>query len=282
MNQGSEEWASWRKAGIGASDAAVILGVSPWRTPYQLWQDKRGLLPPQEETAPMRRGKALEPVARVAYEAATGRIMQPACREYAHWPVLRASLDGLAFDGQRALEVKCPGAEDHADAVAGRVPAKYVPQCQHILLVTGAPVLDYWSFDGAEGVLVEVTPDVDFHGELYAAAVAFWQYVLAGTPPPLTARDVVVRTDAAWEEAARLYREADAVAAEWAAKKEAARLLLLGMAGGVGKVRGGGLTLTWFSKRGAVQYGRVPELQGMDLEPYRAADRLEARLTVEK
>ena len=30
-----------------ASDTPVVLGVSPWRTPYQLWQHKLGLVEPE-------------------------------------------------------------------------------------------------------------------------------------------------------------------------------------------------------------------------------------------
>lgn len=37
-----EEWLQQRTKGIGGSDVAAALGLSPWRTPVELWQDKRG------------------------------------------------------------------------------------------------------------------------------------------------------------------------------------------------------------------------------------------------
>ena len=51
---------------IGGSDAAAILGVSPWKTPVELWQDKVGLSAPEIITPAKQRafnrGKRLEPV----------------------------------------------------------------------------------------------------------------------------------------------------------------------------------------------------------------------------
>ena len=42
MEQKSEEWLDWRKKGIGSSDAPIIMGVSPWKTPFELWEEKTG------------------------------------------------------------------------------------------------------------------------------------------------------------------------------------------------------------------------------------------------
>ena len=50
MQQGSEEWLKLRKNYLGASDAAVVLGISPFQTRYQLWQDKLGLGQKKEST----------------------------------------------------------------------------------------------------------------------------------------------------------------------------------------------------------------------------------------
>ena len=39
-NLSNEEWLSYRRRGIGGSDAAAILGISPWRTARDLYYDK--------------------------------------------------------------------------------------------------------------------------------------------------------------------------------------------------------------------------------------------------
>ena len=46
--------APWRRSGIGASDAAVVAGVSPFSTPLELYLDKKGRLPDRAPTLPMR------------------------------------------------------------------------------------------------------------------------------------------------------------------------------------------------------------------------------------
>ena len=44
------EWLNWRRTGLGGSDIAAVLGLSKWRTPWDVWADKKGLLPEKEET----------------------------------------------------------------------------------------------------------------------------------------------------------------------------------------------------------------------------------------
>ena len=42
------EWLEARKDGLGASDAAALLGLSPWKTNVQLWEEKCGLVIPED------------------------------------------------------------------------------------------------------------------------------------------------------------------------------------------------------------------------------------------
>ena len=44
------EWLAWRRKGIGGSDAAAILGISPWRTARDLYDDKLGIASAQDDT----------------------------------------------------------------------------------------------------------------------------------------------------------------------------------------------------------------------------------------
>src|SRR5207244_2786888 len=102
MLQGSPEWHEHRRTHRNASETPVLLGLSPWQTPYQLWQAKLGLIE-QEVTAAMHHGSELEPVARAAYERQTGHVMQPLVvvdGEYS------ASLDGATLDTGRIVEIK--------------------------------------------------------------------------------------------------------------------------------------------------------------------------------
>jgi putative phage-type endonuclease len=55
------EWLEARRQGVTASEIAVILGLSPYSSPYALYHQKTGTLPPQEDSAVMERGRVLEP-----------------------------------------------------------------------------------------------------------------------------------------------------------------------------------------------------------------------------
>lgn len=50
MKQSREEWLEDRRRSIGGSDAAALVGMNPCVTPYMLWADKTGKLPPKMTT----------------------------------------------------------------------------------------------------------------------------------------------------------------------------------------------------------------------------------------
>ena len=187
-----DEWLAWRKQGLGSSDAPIVMEMSPWCTPYRLWEIKTGVYEkPETSNRAIERGNALEPKARAQYELEQDIDMPAKLVVHARHSWLRASLDGYNEAEKRILEIKCPGAADHALACSGVVPGKYWPQIQHQLLVTGANCVDYYSFDGHRGVAIRVLPDLEYCTSLFIALRDFWKMVESRTPPPLTERDVV-------------------------------------------------------------------------------------------
>lgn len=183
FQQGTTAWLAWRRGGIGASDAPAIMGVSPWMDLETLWLDKTGRRRGGFSNHAMRRGQRLEPEARALYTRITRVSVEPVCLEHGAHPWMRGSLDGISADGSVVLEVKCPGATDHAVARRGGVPAKYVPQLQHLLAVSGARVCHYWSYRDGEGTLIEVAPDPDYIRGLVERERDFWQHVLDDRRP---------------------------------------------------------------------------------------------------
>ena len=184
LQQGSGAWLAWRRGGIGASDAPAIMGVSPWMDLETLWLDKTGRRQGCAANHAMRRGQRLEPEARALYIRTTRAQVEPACLEHGTHPWMRGSLDGISADGDLVLEVKCPGAADHAGALRGEVPAKYVPQLQHLLAVSGAGVCHYWSYRDGAGTLIEVAPDPGYILRLLERERDFWRHVLEDRRPP--------------------------------------------------------------------------------------------------
>ena len=63
------EWLEARKDGLGASDAAALLGLSPWKTNVQLWEEKCGLVIPEDigDKPYVRYGNDAEPLLRAFF-----------------------------------------------------------------------------------------------------------------------------------------------------------------------------------------------------------------------
>ena len=146
LTQNSKDWFAWRKKGLGASDAPIVMNDSPWTSRFMLWAMKTDLLQAPEpeiySAVAMRRGHDLEPIARAAYMKQTGILMTPITGIHDEHEFIRASLDGFNEDESKILEIKCPSKADHAQAKKGKTPSKYHAQLQHQYLVTGAKSLD--------------------------------------------------------------------------------------------------------------------------------------------
>jgi putative phage-type endonuclease len=278
MVQGSAEWHEHRRKYRNASETPVVLGLSPWTTPYQLWQVKLGLIE-QEVNPAMQRGTELEPVARAAYERQTGRVMQPLVvvdGEYS------ASLDGMTLGGERIVEIKCPvkGKESTLWKMVemGQLPEHYQCQVQHQLLVTGAAVADVYAFDGSEGILLEVTPAPETWPRIHDAWDKFAVFLASKTPPPLSKGDVRERSDTEWTTAAAYYIETKLFVEQAQKALSESKDRLVALASHTSET-GGGVTVTRYWKRAAIEYTKIPEIKALDLESYRGPAREEVRVT---
>jgi len=180
---------------------------------------------------------------------------------------MRASLDGLSFDGSTLVEIKCPlNLRDRAAAEQGRVPFQYQAQLQHQLEVSGAERAHYWSFHGSEGILVEVPPDKEYAKRLVEAEAAFWQLVKEDRWPE--GEELDLSADPNWRSAAVRYREVR-VQLEQAEYEEQQLRIRLKCLATARRTYGCGVEVLKSSRRGAVDYSAVPELRGVNLEPYR-------------
>lgn len=188
--QRTDEWLAWRRKGIGSSDAAVIMNASPWQTRFGLWLDKTGRAKEPEVNYAMQRGINLEPEARAHYELLCDVDMPPVLAELKEWPIARASLDGWNKDSRRFLEIKCPGKDSHAKALAGEIPENYKWQMCHQAMVTDALGADYFSYKDKKGVIVKFTRDKDAEAILLAEEKKFWALVESDTPPEFSAADL--------------------------------------------------------------------------------------------
>jgi len=220
ISQRSTEWHAWRTAGVTASEAAVILGRSPYKSAWRLWAERTGLTAPEDLSAKpcVQRGIALEDQARQAFEERHGTILLPLCGESEEHPVLRCSLDGLS-DDEEPVELKVPMdrtcrlvASEREQSLAYRL---YWVQVQHQLYVAGA-ARGWLVFDpcrpGSPAVEFTIERDERFQqSELVPACLAFWEAIETGKAPPQDPdRDLYVPANnalAQWREAASEYKE---------------------------------------------------------------------------
>lgn len=279
--QGSRAWHEHRATHRNASETPAVLGVSPWVTPYQLWLERTGRAEPQVTPA-MARGTQLEPLARAAYERLTGQSMKPLVMVEGGYS---ASLDGIDAKRELILEVKCPAKGRESElwqlASQGQIPDHYRWQIATQLHVSGARLAHLFVYDGHEGLIVEQRPKPTDWEVIHNAWEKFMDFVAEDRPPPLTERDVRVRDDQLWHAAAAEYQEAKRLLDAASTRAEQAKTHLVGLATHASE-RGAGVQVTRYWKQGAVDYKRVPELAGVDLEQYRGAAREEVRVSVAK
>ncbi len=269
LHQNTPEWHRWRMQGIGASDAPVIMGETPFKTPRTLWSIKTGRMQEDPAGPAARRGRELERFARRAYERQTGIQVEPLCLVHEQFEWMRASLDGLSFDGSTLLEIKCPlSLRDRASAQKGRIPPQYHAQLQHQLEVSGAELAHYWSFHGTDGILIEIRPDREYAKRLVEAEAGFWQLVKENRWPDLADEELDLSADPKWRDAALRYREVR-LRLESATFEEHRLRATLGRMATARRTYGCGVEVLKSSRKGAVDYSAVPELRGVNLEPYR-------------
>ncbi len=266
--QGSHEWLEMRKSHIMASDAPIIMGQSPWKTPYQLWEEKLGLRNPPSMNDAMRRGHELEPIARQAYNDHTHLCAEPEVVFHPEIKWMGASLDGLSLDRSIVVEIKCPGIKDHQLACDGKVPDKYYAQLQHQLAVINLNLLHYFSYRDGEFHLIEVIRDEKYIENLYSEEGDFWKKMQDFQPPELSDRDYVQKMDEGWLQTAQNWASVSTKLKSLKDTEKVYRESLIQMSMGQ-NCQGGGIKIQKILRKGSVDYKTIPELSGVDLEEYR-------------
>lgn len=268
VQQNTPEWLELRKRYIGASDTPIILGVSEFKTPFQLWQEKTGQVESNFESFATSKGHNLEDIARMHHEQLTG-IATKACT-FTH-PIhtwLSCSLDGWNSEERLVLEIKCLGKEKHQMAIDGKVPEMYWWQVQHQLLASGGKVAHYFSFDGEDGALVYVHPDHDAFERIIKESGEFFARISSMVAPELCDQDTKVVNDPYFTELVQKYR---ANASLLKKHKDMDEVLKkeIGMLMSHPRMICDDLQITTITRTGSVEYKKVPELQGVDLNNYR-------------
>jgi len=160
LQQGSSEWHEFRANHFGASEASVMLGISPHITRTDLLEFKKtGKIKEHNDFTKkiFQKGHEAEELARQILDD-QGLDFYPVTCSLGR---LSASCDGLTLDRSLAFEHKLYTDNLAAQVKLGSIPEYYMAQCQQILMVTEADKLIFVCSDGTQTnwAETEVYPD---------------------------------------------------------------------------------------------------------------------------
>ncbi|WP_207462126.1 lambda-exonuclease family protein [Azospirillum sp. SYSU D00513] len=314
VRQGSAEWLAWRDKGVSASDMAIILGLSPYKSLWRLWAEKAGVVPPEDLSGNMfvAHGKRSEPAVRRWFESKHDTMLLPACAESSDTPIIRASFDGLSDDGI-PVELKAPSDAVFDDVVALREDADayrlyacqvqtqiYVSGMDHGYLVFGRVVeTETGELVVEEALEFRIDRDEAFVATMIQKATAFMDAVARKKEPAKDpARDLYAPlsdTDqAAWNAAAAEYKAAEAEIealkariTEQKAKQDDAEKRMVTLMGQFAQADAGGIQIKRYLQKGNVNYttflaDRKINVSEQDLDKYRGATQERVKVTIQK
>lgn len=187
LEQGSPEWLDYRQSKIMATDTPIILESNPFKTIFDLWEEKLSLKAPPSLNESMARGQALEPEARQLACFKIGIEFEPCVYEHDIHSDMAASLDGMSELGSSILEIKSPKERTHVEAIDGIIPTYYLDQMQHQLCCTGASICYYFSYrpeyEKQPYVILEIFPNLEKHEEIIRKGKDFYLNMYTMMPP---------------------------------------------------------------------------------------------------
>jgi putative phage-type endonuclease len=263
-----KEWHIWRNAGLGSSDAAVIMGHYDYKTPYQLWEEKTGKKPDKNNgNFATNKGNELEPIARAKYELKTGLSMPAGQYQHHEFEFLRATMDGYDVSLKRGIEIKYVGKDVFQSE---EIPGKHIAQVQHQFIVTGAKQIDYVKISAEKEIkIIPCYPNQSYIMDYLKRAIIFWTLVQSDSPPELVDKDI--RKIKGHDDIAKKYIEAKNILDKAQKDVEILKERISEITSDIAKAEFGktGLTVVKSHRIGNIDYSKIEVLKDIDLEQYR-------------
>ena len=181
-----EQWLAVRQGGIGSSDAAGAVGLSPYKSPLELWLEKTGRKPADDlsQSEAVFWGSTLETIIANVYASRTGNKVRRvnAVLQHPDHSFMLANLD-RAVGSEGVLEVKTAGGHS-AKFWEDGVPEHYQVQVIHQLAVTGKAWADVAVLIGGQDFRIyRIERDEAQIADLIARESAFWNQVESDIQP---------------------------------------------------------------------------------------------------
>ncbi len=300
VSQRTEAWRVWRSQGISASEAAVIMNRSPYKSLWRLYAEKAGLVLEQSlDNYPLiRAGIQQEPAALQHFEEKHDVLLLPICGESERYPLMRASFDGLT-EGNEPVEIKCPHEMTFMEVFLNKEQSVayqlYWHQVQQQLLVAEAERGFLYFYHDGQTIEFEIQRDDGFIKSLIETAMDFWAALKNGQEPKKDPeRDLFIPTGQAafqWQQLAADYRMNELRIDDLKAQLKSLDALqadlenrLVALMGDYLSAEHSGLRVNRFLVQGRIDYklafkALLPEVSETALESYRQKFSSRVRIT---
>ena len=207
-NLSREDWLGYRRLGIGGSDAAAIMGVSPFCTKRDLYYDKCGITPAidEEESNWVAKevGHRLEDLVAEIFSKKTGFRVFPVRKMFRHplYPFMLADVDFFIDFGDGTygiLECKTTNYNCQDKWANNSTPVNYEYQGRHYMAVMNISKVYFACLYGNnedEFFIRYMERDLELEEDLIAEEEYFWNdNVKMGVEPPYTEKaDLVLES----------------------------------------------------------------------------------------
>lgn len=179
---------------IGGSEVGAILGVDPYKTPLQVYEEKVGLAPPFAGNAHTRRGTRLEEVAAEEFAEKHGVKLHRVNERIVHkkYSFLTARVDRRIVGTRRVTEFKVPSLGSFSKIKREGLHEGYIAQLHTYFGIGGFEGGSWGIFNADLWELLDfpVEADVKLWSDIEGRLVAFWnEHVLKRVPPPAVVAD---------------------------------------------------------------------------------------------
>ena len=193
-----EDWLGYRRQGIGGSDVAAIMGVSPFATLRDLYNDKCGnpdVIQTEDNWVAKEVGHRLEDLVAKIFAYKTGYKVFAVRKLFRHpfHSFMQANVDFFVElpDGSIAiLECKTTNYNSKEKWNDGAVPVNYEWQCRHYMAVMNlscAYIACLYGNNENEFVYRRIDRDEVIEADMIEMEAHFWnEYVLGRIEPPYT------------------------------------------------------------------------------------------------
>ncbi|WAR46312.1 YqaJ viral recombinase family nuclease [Methylomonas rapida] len=300
VSQRSDVWRHWRLQGVSASEAAIVMNRSPYKSHWRLWAEKIGLvLEASLDNNPLiRAGIQQEPEALQRFEDKHDLMLLPLCGESEQYPLMRASFDGLS-DANEPVEIKCPHETTFLDVLLNREASAayqlYWCQVQQQLLVSEAQRGFLFFYHQGQDIEFEIQRDEIFLTQLVDKAMDFWSAVKSKKEPQKDPeRDLYLpqgESERQWQQLAATYRQRALTILDIKSQlnqleDEQSRIedTLVTLMGDYVAAEHSGLRISRFQSQGAIDYKAAlqalqPDVQAGALDVYRKPSAMRVRVT---